>query len=108
MVSGKPIKDEERLKIIELHKLGYFPSIIARHLSDRYAHLNGGSRDEETVKRVIKHHEIMGDAGSEELPDLSPAGEPKHDEVPEPEIPKPVKAKVPDMRAGNGRKKARA
>lgn len=109
-MQGYPIKEEERRKIIELHKAGYFPSVIARYLSSHYSDLNGGSRDEKTIRRTIQHYEMMGEAGSMELPDLSPESEPKPPEQPEPvELPKPAaKAKAPDMRSGNGRRKARA
>ena len=109
IAQGYPVKEEEQRKIWELHKLGYFPVVIARHLSDRYAHLNGGSRDEKTVRRTIqmleKREELMGVAVPDELPDLSPKAEPPPVEEPEPEIPKPAKVKVPDMRAHNGKRR---
>lgn len=95
MAQGHPVGTEEQRKIWELHELNYFPSQIARHLSDKYAHLNGGYRSAETVKDTIKmlekREELMAAAVPEELPDLSPRGE-------------PVK-KLPDMRKTNGRKK---
>ena len=94
MAQGYPVKEEEQRKIWELHKLGYFPVVIARHLSDRYAHLNGGYRSAETVKDTIKMMEqrgaTMGEAVPEELPVLSQGSE---------------KKKVPDMRKGNGKRK---
>ena len=94
MAQGYPVKEEEQRKIWELHKLGYFPVVIARHLSDRYAHLNGGYRSAETVKDTIKALELreatMGEAVLEELPVLSQ---------------EPEKKKVPDMRSRNGKKK---
>jgi hypothetical protein len=94
MAQGYPVKEEEQRKIWELHKLGYFPVVIARHLSDRYAHLNGGYRSAETVKDTIKMMEqreaTMADAVPEELPVLYRESE---------------KKKVPDMRKGNGKRK---
>lgn len=94
IAQGYPVKEEEQRKIWELHKLGYFPVVIARHLSDRYAHLNGGYRSAETVKDTIKMMEqreaTMGEAVPEELPVLSQESE---------------KKKVPDMRKGNGKRK---
>ena len=109
MAQGYPVTEEEQRKIWELHKLGYFPVVIARHLSDRYAHLNGGYRSAETVKDTIKMMEqreaTMGEAVPEELPDLSPETEPMPAEDPTPvSVPK----KLPDMRAHNGKKRARA
>lgn len=110
LAQGHPVKEEEQRKIWELHKLGYFPTVIARHLSDRYAHLNGGFRSAETVKDTIKmlekREELMGAAVPEELPDLSPEAEPAipAQEEPQPE-PAPQKKKLPDMRANNGRRR---
>ncbi|MFA6364594.1 hypothetical protein [Methanoregula sp.] len=100
------MSEEEQKKIWELHQIGYFPSVIARHLSDRYAHLNGGFRSVETVKDTIKmmeqRQETMGAAVPEELPDLSEKSEP----VAASTEPEPVpKKKIPDMRKGNGRKR---
>ena len=93
MAQGYPVKEEEQRKIWELHKLGYFPVVIARHLSDRYAHLNGGYRSAETVKDTIKMMEqreaAMGEAVPEELPAVH----------------KEPEKKVPDMRKGNGKRK---
>jgi hypothetical protein len=83
MAQGYPVKEEEQRKIWELHKNGYFPAVIARHLSDRYAHLNGGYRSTETVKDTIKALELreatMGAAIPEPLPDISPKAEPVPD-----------------------------
>jgi hypothetical protein len=94
LAQGYPVKEEEQRKIWELHKLGYFPVVIARHLSDRYAHLNGGYRSAETVKDTIKMMErreaTMVGAVPEELPVLSQ---------------EPEKKKAPDMRKGNGKRK---
>ena len=94
IAQGYPVKEEEQRKIWELHKNGYFPVVIARHLSDRYAHLNGGYRSAETVKDTIKMIEqreaTMGEAVPEELTVLSQ---------------EPEKKKVPDMRRGNGKRK---
>ena len=93
IAQGYPVKEEEQRKILELHKLGYFPVVIARHLSDRYAHLNGGYRSAETVKDTIKMLEqreaTMGEAVPEELP----------------ATPKGPEKKAPDMRKGNGKRK---
>jgi hypothetical protein len=78
----------------ELHRNGYFPAVIARHLSDRYAHLNGGYRSTETVKDTIKmlekREEVMGSAFPEELPDLRDTSS--------------EDTKLPDMRKNNGKK----
>jgi hypothetical protein len=110
LAQGHPVKEEEQRKIWELHKLGYFPAVIARHLSDRYSHLNGGYRSVETVKDTIKmlekREELMGSAVPDELPDLSEKSEPTTpvataDPTPVPE----PKRKLPDMRKGNGRRK---
>jgi len=110
LAQGHPVKEEEQRKIWELHKNGYFPTVIARHLSDRYAHLNGGYRSAETVKDTIKmlekREELMGAAVPEELPDLSPEAEPVA--VPEEQEPEPAptpKKKLPDMRAHNGKRR---
>ena len=88
------MSEEEQKKIWELHQIGYFPSVIARHLSDRYAHLNGGFRSVETVKDTIKMMEqreaTMGEAVPEGLPALKQ---------------EPEKKKAPDMRKGNGKRK---
>ena len=103
------MQEEEQRKIWELHKLGYFPAVIARHLSDRYAHLNGGYRSTETVKDTIKmlekREEMMGAAVPEELPDLSTEAEPDAAQGgPGPES-TPQKKKLPDMRANNGKRR---
>lgn len=107
MAQGYPVLEEEQRKIWELHKNGYFPAVIARHLSDRYAHLNGGFRSTETVKDTIKmleqRQETMGAAVPEELPDLSRKSEPAATPA-EPVEPAPKK-KVLDMRKGNGKRK---
>jgi len=89
MAQGYPVKEEEQRKIWELHKLGYFPVVIARHLSDRYAHLNGGYRSAETVKDTIKMMEQR-----EATPEVFPIA-PQESE----------KKKAPDMRKGNGKRK---
>lgn len=91
IAQGYPVKEEEQRKIWELHKLGYFPVVIARHLSDRYAHLNGGYRSAETVKDVIKTVEARENEIAEPVPEL--------------QQPEEQKTKVPDMRRGNGKKK---
>jgi hypothetical protein len=94
LAQGYKMSDEEQRKIWELHQIGYFPAVIARHLSDRYAHLNGGFRSTETVKDTIKmleqRKETMGDAFLKELPELKEAIPPEN--------------KLPDMRKGNGKK----
>lgn len=100
MAPGHPVSEEEQRKMWELHRNGYFPAVIARHLSDRYAHLNGGYRSTETVKDTIKmlekREEMMGSAFPAGLPDMSPEAEPVQS-----------KAKVPDMRAHNRKRKAK-
>lgn len=104
MVQGHPVKEKEQRKILEFHEMGYFPSQIAAHLSKNYPEMNGGSRSTETVKDTIKmlekRKEMMGSYfPAEELPDLSPSGEPQ---PPQDDV--PVK-KLPDLRKTNGRKK---
>jgi len=94
IAQGYPVKEEEQRKIWELHKLGYFPVVIARHLSDRYAHLNGGYRSAETVKDTIKMMEQREATMVAAVPDKMPAISQE-----------PEKKKTPDMRKGNGRKK---
>ena len=93
MAQGYKVSEEEQKKILELHQNGYFPVVIARHLSDRYAHLNGGYRSAETVKDVIKTVEARENEIAEPVPEL-----------PQPEE---QKTKVPDMRKGNGKKEVK-
>ena len=88
IAQGYPVKEEEQRKIWELHKNGYFPVVIARHLSDRYAHLNGGYRSAETVKDTIKMMEQRG-----ATPEESSSAQ------------KEPERKAPDMRKGNGKRK---
>jgi hypothetical protein len=54
MTQGNPVSWAEKQKIFELHENGYFPSIIARHISDKYPDWCGGYRSPETIRAVIK------------------------------------------------------
>lgn len=95
MAQGFPVSPEEKKKIFEFHKAGYFPSQIAVYLSKYYSELNGGYRSTKTVNEVINagnQPEPIMIQPTEPLPDLSPEAEPKP-------------RKVPDMRKGNGRRK---
>jgi hypothetical protein len=97
LAQGYKVSEEEQKKILELHQNGYFPVVIARHLSDRYAHLNGGYRSPETVKDTIKMLEERKVTAGEYFPSQSPdLSQPKE----------PVK-KLPDMRKGNGKKEVK-
>ena len=88
MAQGYPVSEEEQRKIWELHQIGYFPSVIARHLSDRYAHLNGGFRSVETVKDTIKMMEKQ-----KENPVVSPSDKDESTTMKDDSIPKKKEGK---------------
>ena len=70
MTQGKPVSEVEKRKIWEFHEAGYFPSQIARHLSQNYPDENGGYRSTETVKDAIKQME------QGQVPEVQPVEEP--------------------------------
>ncbi len=57
VTQGHPVTPDEKKKILELHENGYFPSVIARHISERYPEWCGGYRSTETVRAIIRRIE---------------------------------------------------
>ena len=99
-MQGKPLQKEEFHFIWETRK--QFPSVVARHLSINYAHINGGFRGKDTVADLQKEMRDFSTFRDWWSFHFTPS-EKQLDSLEE-----QPKVKIPDMRKGSRKKKIAA